>query len=174
MDSRMDEQWKAEIARLKAELLQKKAELDDLRKLVNREIDRPLQPDPMDLTEREIEPFIEKTLSALAENLDRKIEAPPLASHRRILGRPVRYFKRIFMNWADLHAKNDLDRQSGYNRLTFDLLKVLIQRSRRSREKLRELEDRLGKCEESLAVLVARAQDLEAWPEREEPPAGSN
>ncbi len=167
----MDETTREEIARLKADLLKKREEIDDLRKLLNREIDRPFELNPMDLTERDVEPFIEKSLSAIALNLARKAESPSLTSHRRILGRPVRHFKRIFMNWADVHAQKSLDKQSGYNRLTFDLLKVLILRSRRSREKLRDLEDRLGKCEESLAVLIAKAQDLEARREREKAPA---
>jgi hypothetical protein len=167
----MDERTREEIARLKAELLKKREEIVDLRKLLGREIDHPFDSDPMDLTEREIEPFIEKSLSALAEDITRKAEPPSLTSHRRLLGRPVGYFKRIFMNWANLHAQNNLDKQSGYNRLAFGLLKVLVLRSRRSREKLRDLEDRLGKCEESLAVLVAKAQDIEARREREKTPA---
>jgi len=162
----MDETTKQEIARLKADLLKKMAEIDDLRKLLNREIDRPFNPDPMDFTEREIEPFIEKCLAAIAENLSREAEPPALTSHRRILGQPVRYFKRIFMNWADLHSRKNLEKQTGYNQLVFDLLRVLVRRSRGNREKLRDLEERLGKCEEKLAVLITRARDLE---EREVP-----
>jgi hypothetical protein len=167
----MDETTKEEIARLKAELLRKKAEIDDLRLLLNREIDRPFKPDPMEFTEREIEPFVEKCLAAIADNLSREAEPPSLASHRRVLGRPVRYFKRVFMGWADLHARKSLEKQSAYNRMVLDLLKVLILRSRASREKLRDLEDRLGKCEERLAVLITRARDLEERGEPGKPPA---
>jgi hypothetical protein len=170
-DGLMDETTKEEIARLKADLLKKKAEIDDLRKLLNREIDRPFKPDPMEFTEREIEPFIEKSLAAIAENLSREAESPSLISHRRILGRPVRHFKRIFMNWADLHARKNLDKQRDYNRLVLDLLKMLILRSRGNRQKLRDLEDRLGKCEERLAVLITLARDLEARGEPGKAPA---
>jgi len=170
-DKLMDETTKQEIARLKADLVKKMAEIDDLRKLLNREIDRPFNPDPMDFTEREIEPFIEKSLAAIAENLSREAEPPSLTSHRRILGQPVQYFKRIFMDWADLHARKSLEKQSAYNRLVLDLLKVLILRSRAGREKLRDLEDRLGKCEERLAVLITRARDIEARGESVKAPA---
>jgi hypothetical protein len=161
-DGTMDETIGQEVKRLKEDLLRRKEEVDDLRKLVNKEIDREFEPDVWDLTEREIEPFIEKTLAAIKESLVLKPEPQSLTSHRRILGRPVLYFKRIFMNWADLYTKTILDKQNRTNRHFFDLLKVLVLRSRWSREKLKELEERLGKCEESLVVLINKAQDLQA------------
>jgi hypothetical protein len=167
----MDETTRQEIARLKADLLGKMAEVEELRKLLNREIDRPTNLDPLEFTEREIEPFIEKSLASIGENLSRDAEPPSLASHRRIFGRPVRYFKRIFMDWADLHARKNLDKQRDHNRTVFDLLKVLVLRSRASRERLRDLEERLGKCEERLAVLITRARDLEARGEPGKAPA---
>ena len=167
----MDETTKDEIARLKAELLKKRAEIEDLRKLLNREIDHPVLPDPMEFTEREIEPFIEKSLAALAENLSREAEPPSLASHRRFLGGPIKSLKRIFMDWADLHARKNLDKQKDFNRVALGLLKVLALRSRLNREKLRALEERLGKCEERLAVLITRARDLEARREPGKAPA---
>jgi hypothetical protein len=158
----MDETIGQEVKRLKEALLRRKEEVGDLRKLVNKEIDREFEPDAWDLTEREIEPFIEKTLAAVKENLVLKPEPQTLTSHRRIWGRPVLYFKRIFMNWADLYTRMILDKQNRTNRRFFDLLKVLVLRSRWSREKLKELEERLGKCEESLVVLINKAQDLQA------------
>ena len=163
----MDDTTKKEIERLKAELLKKIAEVDDVRKLINQEIDREFEPDAMDLTEREVEPFIEKSLAVVRENLTLKAEPQSLTSHRRIFRRPVLYFKRTFMNWVDLYTKMILDRQNRYNRHSFDLLKVLVLRSRWSREKLKELEDRLGKCEESLVVMINKAEDLQARLEQE-------
>jgi hypothetical protein len=167
----MDETTAEEVKRLKAELLKKKAEVDDLRKLVNREIDREFEPEAMDLTERELEPFIEKSLAAVKENLTLKAEPQTLTSHRRIFGRPALYFKRTFMNWVDLYTKMILDKQNRYNRHSLDLLKVLVLRSRWSRDKLKDLEERLGKCEESLVVMINKAQDLQARLEREKEPA---
>ncbi len=158
----MDETIDQEVKRLKEDLLRRKEEVGDLRKLVNKEIDREFEPDPMDLTERELEPFIEKSLTAVKDNLVLKAEPQTLSSHRRFFGRPVLYFKRVFMNWADLYTKMILDKQNRCNRHSFELLKVLVLRSRWSREKLKELEERLGKCEESLVVMINKAQDLQA------------
>lgn len=158
----MNETIDQEVKRLKEDLLRRKEEVGDLRRLVGREIDREFELDPIDLTEREIEPFIEKTMGAISEDLALRPEPQALISHRRILGRPVLYFKRIFMNWADLYAKRILDKQNRINRNYFDLLKVLILRSRWSREKLKELELRLGECEASLVVMINKAQDLQA------------
>jgi len=158
----MDETIGQEVKRLKEALLRRKEEVGDLRKLVNKEIDREFEPDAIDLTERELEPFIEKALAAIKEDLVVKAEPQTLTSHRRLFGRPVLYFKRIFMNWADLYTRMILDKQNRTNRRFFDLLKVLVLRSRWSREKLKELEERLGKCEESLVVLINKARDLQA------------
>jgi hypothetical protein len=166
-DGAMDETIDQEVRRLKEDLLRRKEEIGDLRKLVNKEIDREFEPDALDLTERELEPFIEKSLAAVKDNLVLKAEPQSLTSHRRIFGRPVLYFKRTFMNWVDLYTKMILDKQNRYNRHAFDLLKVLVIRSRWSRDKLKELEERLGKCEESLVVMINKAQDLQARLEQE-------
>jgi hypothetical protein len=167
----MNETIDQEVKRLKEDLLRRKEEVGDLRRLVSREIDREFEPDAMDLTERELEPFIEKIMAAVREDLALKPEPQTLTSHRRVLGRPVLYLKRIFMNWSDLYNQRILDRQNRYNRYFFDLLKVLVLRSRWSREKLKELEERLGECEASLVVMISKAQDLQARLEQGKGPA---
>jgi len=169
----MDETIDREVKRLKEDLLRRKEEVGDLRELVKKEIDREFEPDPMDLTERELEPFIEKSLTAVKDNLVLNAEPQALTSHRRFFGRPVLYFKSVFMNWADLYTKMILDKQNRYNRHSFELLKVLVLRSRWSREKLKELEERLGECEESLAVMISKTQDLEARLEQGKGSAGT-
>jgi len=156
----MDETAEREIRRLKDDLLKKKGEIEDLRALVNREIDREFQTEALDLTERELEPFIEKSLRDMKDNLILKADPGTLKSHRRILGRPVLFLKRTFMTWADVYFKMTLKKQSLYNQSTFDLLKVLILRSRWSKEKLKDLEKRLAGCEESLVVVIHRLDDL--------------
>lgn len=167
----MNETIDQEVKRLKEDLLRRKEEVGDLRRLIGREIDREFEPDAMDLTEREIELFIEKTVAAVREDLALQPEPLTLISHRRILGRPVLYFKRLFMNWSDLYTKRILDRQKRTNLNFFDLLKVLVLRSRWSREKLKELELRLGECEASLVVMISKAQDLQARLEQGKGPA---
>jgi len=167
----MDESIEEEIRRLKKDLLKKKAEVEDIRVLVNREIDREFQPEALDLTERELEPFIEKTMADIEENIALKADPPPLKSHRRIFGRPVLFLKRTFMTWVDLYFKPILDKQNRHSRSSFDLLKVLLLRSRWSKEKLKELEVRLGECEEKLIVMISRAEDLQARLAKERGPA---
>ncbi|MGB7297509.1 MAG: hypothetical protein WBC70_18175 [Candidatus Aminicenantales bacterium] len=167
----MDESIEEEIRRLKNGLLKKKTEVENIRALVNREIDRDFQPEALDLTARELEPFIEKTLAEIEKNLILKTEQPELKSHRKIFGRPVLFFKRTFMTWADIFFKPILDRQNRHNRNSFDLLKVLLLRSRWSIERLKDLEGRLGECEENLVVMISRVEDLQARPEREIEPA---
>ena len=170
----MNETIDQEVKRLKEDLLRRKEEVGDLRSLVAREIDREFESDAMDLTEREIEPFLEKTMAAVREDFALKPEPQTLTSHRRILGRPVLYFKRIFMNWSDLYTKRILDKQNRTNRNFFDLFKVLVLRSRWSREKLKELDERLGECEAGLVVMIGKAQDLQARLEKEKGPADTN
>jgi hypothetical protein len=167
----MDETAEREIRRLKNDLLKKKGEVEDIRALVNREIDREFQAEALDLTERELEPFIEESLTDIKENLILKAEPDALKSHRRILGRPVLFLKRTFMTWADIYFKMTLNKQNRYNRSSFDLLKVLLLRSRWSKEKLKDLEKRLAECEESLVVMINKVEDLQARLEKENEPA---
>ncbi len=167
----MDETAEKEIRRLKDDLLKKKREIEDIRALVNREIDREFQTEALDLAERDLEPFIEKSLADIKENIVLKSEPGALKSHRRILGAPVLFFKRTLMNWVDLYTRMLLDKQNRYNRSSFDLLKVVLLRSRWSKEKLRDLEERLGECEESLVVLINKVGDLQGSLEKEKEPA---
>lgn len=157
----MDESIEKEIRRLKDGLLKKKAEVEDIRALVNREIDRDFQPEVLDLTERELEPVIEKALADIRESLVLKAVPPALKSHRKFFGRPVLFLKRTFMTWADIYFQPFLDRQNRLNRSSFDLLKVLLLRSRWSKEKLKDLEARLGECEAKLVVMISRMEDLQ-------------
>jgi BMFP domain-containing protein YqiC len=166
----MNKTVERDIRKLKSDLMKKKEEIDDIRALINREVDREFQPEALDLAERELEPFIEKTLAEVKESLALKAEPETLKSHRRILGRPVLFFKRIFMNWVHVYARMILDRQNRYNRSSFDLLKVVLLRSRWSKEKLKDLEARLAECEETLAVMINRVEDIQARQERQSGP----
>jgi len=166
----MDKTAEKEIRRLKKDLLKKKGEIEDIRALANREIDREFQTEALDLAERDLEPFIEKSLAEIKENLVLNAEAGALKSHRRIFGRPVLFFKRTFMNWVDLYTRMILDKQNRFNRSSHDLLKVVLLRSRWSRDKLGDLEKRLGDCEESLVVMINKVEDLQARLEKEKEP----
>ncbi len=170
----MDETIEQEIRRLKNDLLKKKEEIQDIRALVNREIDRDFRPEALDLTERELEPFIEKSLAEINENLILKAETSSLKSHRKIFGRPVLFLKRTFMTWADIYNRKILEIQNRYNRSSFDLLKVVLLRSRWSKEKLKDLEKRLGECEENLVVMIHKIEDLRVRLDREKEPAEEN
>jgi hypothetical protein len=158
----MDETFDTEVQKLKAELLARKADIEDIRALVREEIDREFRPDAMGLTEREIEKSIETHLAVLLESHALEGQPMPLKSHRRVFGRPVQYFKKVFQTWADIYAKAFLDKQNLTNRASLDLIKVLILRSRWSREKVKDLDQRVMKAEEDLVVLINAVQDLRA------------
>jgi len=167
----MDETVEKEIRRLKNDLMKQKEDVEDIQALVNREIDREFQTEALDLAERDLEPFVEKSLTDIKENLVLKVESSTLKSHRKIFGRPVLFLKRTFMTWADIYFKMILDKQNRYNRNSFDLLKVVLLRSRWSKEKLKDLEERLAEYEESLVVMINKVEDLQARLEKENGPA---
>jgi BMFP domain-containing protein YqiC len=167
----MDETVEKEIRRLKNDLMKQKEDVEDIQALVNREIDREFQTEALDLAERDLEPFVEKSLTDIKENLVLKAESSTLKSHRKIFGRPVLFLKRTFMTWADIYFKMILDKQNRYNRNSFDLLKVVLLRSRWSKEKLKDLEERLAEYEESLVVMINKVEDLQARLEKENGPA---
>ncbi|MDH4198022.1 MAG: hypothetical protein OEW05_11470, partial [Candidatus Aminicenantes bacterium] len=106
--------------------------------------------------------FIELRLAVLLESHVLEGEPMPLKSHRKLFGRPVHFFKKVFQTWADIYAKAFLDKQNLTNRASLDLLKVLILRSRWSREKVKDLDQRVMKCEEDLVILINKVQDLRA------------
>jgi hypothetical protein len=158
----MDETIEREIQRLKEELAKRKQELDDIKKLAHKDIDRQFQTNVWDLSEREMAAFIEGHLLSIKDQIDIHPDAKTLTSHRGILGWPILGLKRFFMKRIRFYTDLFADKQTKFNTLSSGLLQAALLRSQWNQERIRDLEERLGQCEDKLVVLIHKVQDIQA------------
>jgi len=158
----MEDSLKKEVKRLKEELARKKEEARSIADLVKEEIDLRFVHDPRELSERELEGFIEENLLPLKENIDVNPDPMVLTSHRKVLGRPILSLKRTFMKMIRFYTQLITPKQTRFNEHSAALLEALIARSRRNREELRAIAERIGRLEENIVLLRAALKDLKA------------
>lgn len=164
----MEESLKRELESLKKELAGKRDEIQDIAGLVGREIDRQFMPDPGELSERELEAFFQERLPLLRDRIDINPNPAALTSHRKILGRPILFLKRKFMTMIRFYTQLITPKQTEFNAASASLIEAIIARSRRNRQALQEIEERIGRLEEVLILLVARLRDIQERVEKRE------
>jgi len=158
-----------EIQRLKKELYRKKEEIRDLKKLVNKEIDREFQLDLEELSERELETYIGECFSSMKRNIDTKPEEKPITSHRKVIGKPIILIKQILSRITGVYSYAKLildkqtlilDKQTEFNRQSVALHQASFIRFRKNREKIQQIEEKISDCEENLVIIMEKIKDL--------------
>jgi DNA repair exonuclease SbcCD ATPase subunit len=152
----------AEIQRLKEELAQKKAEIRDLKRLLRREIDREFPPNLDEFSDRELDDYFRDCLFPIKEVVDPRPDPKALRSHRKVVGRPVDFLKRLFLRMTGFYVHLLLDDQARFNKLSANLSQALLIRLRRHHERLKGIEDKISGCEMGLSLLKNRLEDLQA------------
>jgi hypothetical protein len=151
-----------EIQRLRAALEKKKEEIQDLRRLVNKEIDRDFPPDLDAFSEKELDTFIRELILSGKDFTESKPDLKPIKSHRKSIGKPIVLLKRMLLETTFDNLDLFLDKQVRFNRQSADLGRALFLRLRIEKERLEKVEERIIACEESLVILKSKLEDLSA------------
>jgi hypothetical protein len=149
-----------EIQRLKEELDRKRDEILDLRKLVSEDIDRKFPGSAKDFSDRELEIHLRDSLAALEGREETKPDLKAVLSHRRTLRKPVEFIKRGLLQTTFESLNDFLDKQNEFNRRISTFSQALLIRLRHDRERLKGIEEKVADCEESLALLTNKLEDL--------------
>ena len=133
------ERVKAEIAELKELYRELRTRSSSIEKLVNRTVDREIDVDFWELSGAEIVNEMWNRLAVLDADAD-CLPAGPIRSHRRLLGWPIAFGKRILRALTMPYSRMLLEKQNRLNRelVNFHLLTFL---------KLRDLEKRIRELE---------------------------
>lgn len=156
----MEEAIAKEIQRLKEELDKKKEEIQDLRELVKKEIDRPFPADAEELSERELETYIAEHFPSIRSRIDSKPDKKPLASHRKILGRPIVLLKQFLLKSIVDYNDLFLAKQAQFNQQSVDLYQALLLQTRNNKKRMKQIQEKISAFEENLTVLEAKLEDL--------------
>ncbi len=164
--AKMEETVAQEIQRLKEELDRKRREIEDIKELANKEIDRSFPAHLEEFSERELETYIAESIASIKRKIDSRPAQEPITSHRKVIGRPIVTLKRFLLQ--SLADYNDLflDKQIRFNRQSVDLYQALLLRTRHNKERMKQIQEQISACEESLVVLKAKLEDLRANLER--------
>lgn len=154
------EELAKEILRLKEELDRKKEEIHDLKKLVNKEIDREFPSNVEEFSEKELETYIREILSSLPIHIESKPDIRTITSHRKTLGKPIVFLKRAFLETTFNCIDSFLDKQTKFNRQIAALCQAILLRVQHNIERMKRIEEKVSGCEENLAILKNKLDDL--------------
>ena len=156
----MDEKTAKEIQRLKEEVSKKKDEIRDIKRLINKEIDREFFTEVWELSEREYSTFVREYKPPKAKFPDLKMDAKSITTHRKIIGWPIVFFKRILFKMLSPYINKSFDKQMSINRQIeasyHALYEALLRRFMQDNEKIRELKGRIENCEETLSIILKK------------------
>jgi len=158
----MEENIKKEMIKIKKELYKKKEEIRDIKTLANKEIDRELPPDLMDFSERELESQLEEHLSYLNQHLDPSPEKMSITSHRKIIGKPIIWIKRILLKITGAYVTHIFEKQKTFNQKCADSYQILLLHQKRHRKKNNQVEERISECEVHLEIVSRKLEELDA------------
>ena len=159
-----------EIQDLRRELEVRKKEVKDLQKLVRGAIDRDFPLEVAEFSEKELEDYFRDAVSPLKLVIDPRPGPKSVKSHRKVVGAPIVFLKRIFLRLFGFYTHLLLDEQARFNRRSAELTEALINRVRHYRDRLEQAEDKVAAFEESLVILKNRLDDLRS--RLGAPPAG--
>jgi hypothetical protein len=156
----MDERIIKEINRLKEEIYQQKEKVSDIKEFVTEEIDRDFPIDFWELSERELDNEMGNRLSFLNDDIDTRPDAQSITSHRRILGKPIVFIKRLVMKIAGFYTNTILEKQRNFNEqlVAFHLASFI--RFRHNERKIKEILEKLKTLEEDQELILEQLAQL--------------
>jgi uncharacterized coiled-coil protein SlyX len=149
-----------EIDELRRELERKKKEIRDLTNLVRREIDRDFPREVRELSEKELEDYFRNAVDPLKLVVDPRPGPKSVRSHRKVIGAPIVFFKRLFLRLAGFYTHLLLDDQARFNRRSAELTEALVTRVGHYRQRLEEVEAKVASFEEDLVILRNKLEAL--------------
>lgn len=145
---------------LKEELFHRKEEIDSIKELVKNEIDRDYHIDPWELSPRELDNRMGSNLSFLNDDIDTRPDPGIITSHRKIVGKPIVFFKRLIMKLAGFYTNSILEKQRRFNdRLVAFHLASFI-RFKHNEKKLLAIEERIKDFEDNQELLLDELKSI--------------
>lgn len=151
-----------EITKMKNEFHKKKEKVRDLKELVKKEIDREFPSDLKDFSEKELGSQMDEYISFLNKSVDPVPDKTSITSHRRLIGKPVVWIKRILLRMTRSYITLIMDKQKAFNQKCIALYQNLIIHQKKYHEKISHIEERIGECEVHLNVISKKLKEIDA------------
>jgi hypothetical protein len=155
----MNKSTAKEIEKLKKDLALEKEKIQDIKKLAHKEIDRCFPSDLEDLSDKELDSYLDEYLASMDKSFDPMPDKMSLVSHRKILGVPIVLLKRFLLRVTGVYINLILDKQKKFNQQSIVFFRAILLRIRRNRRKIKHIEQRISECEGNLAILSKKLED---------------
>lgn len=154
----MEKKIKDEINDIKQEIYNKKKEINDIKELIKEDIDRDFEINLWELSEKELDNEMGNRLSFLNEDIDPRPDKRSIVSHRKILGKPIIFVKRLFMKLSNIYTNTILEKQRKFNEqlVAFHLASFI--RFRKNEEKLRDIEKQIKEIEQNQDIILEKIE----------------
>jgi len=149
----MDEQSKAEIAKLKEYYQDRKNAAGSLEELAGEPIQHHFPVDLWELSDSELDGEMGKRLSFLNDDIDCR-PTPDITSHRRFIGPAIVLFKKMIFKIFRPYTNTLFIRQNRFNEQLVSFHLASFIRSRRLEEKVRKLERQEQEIKEQVEELL--------------------
>ena len=158
------------MKKLKNEIYEKKENIRDIQTLVNKEIDKEWNADVTDFSERELESRMDENISFLSDHANPIPEITSWKSHRKIIGKPIIWGKRIIFRFASAYFTHILEKQKTFNQKCLESFQILKLHQKKRQQKISGIEERIGECDMQLKALTKKLEELEAMLDQAEDP----
>lgn len=148
------------IDRLKKEIFQQKEKLSSIEELVKTQIDRDFHTNLWELSEKELDNEMGNRLSFLNDDIDPRPDPAAITSHRKILGKPIVFIKRIIIKIAGTFASALLEKQRRFNEQLVNFHLASFIRFRQNEKKLAEIQEKLKTFAEDQEMLLEELEKL--------------
>lgn len=155
----MDKSTEKEIEKLKREITLKKEKIQDIKKLAHKEIDRCFSSNLEELSDKELDSYLEEYLAAMDKSFDPTPDRMSLTSHRKILGIPIILLKKFLLKVTGVYINLILDKQKKFNQQSIAFYRAVLIRIRKNRRTIKQIEQRLSECEGNLVILSKKIED---------------
>ncbi len=150
----------AQIKDAKDEIFRSIEEKESIKKLVKSEIDRDFHIDPWELSHRELDNLMGRRLSFLNDDSDPTPDPANITSHRKILGKPIVFVKRIIMKLAGAYTNSILEKQRRFNDQLVAFHLAAFVRFQYNEKKIKELEERIKDFEDDRELLLDELKNI--------------
>ncbi|HLP59739.1 MAG TPA: hypothetical protein VK186_12945 [Candidatus Deferrimicrobium sp.] len=148
------------IDRLKDEIFQQKEKLSSIEELVKSQIDRDFHTNFWELSAKELDHEMGNRLSFLNDDIDPRPDPASITSHRKILGKPIVFIKRMIIKIAGAYANALLEKQRRFNEQLVNFHLASFIRFRNNEKNMAEIEAKLKTFAEDQEMLLDELEKL--------------
>jgi hypothetical protein len=148
------------MEKLKKQLYEKKEEINDIRQLVNEDIDGKQHPRLEDFSERELESRLGEYHALLAKSANPLPENMEITTPRKTFKKPVIWIKRRLLTVVNAHVTSVMEKQREFNHKCVDLFQTTIVHQKKMSRKINHLEQRMNECEAKLDIISKKLEEI--------------